>query len=229
MQLDQVADQRETDSQPAMRRRVAAFGLPNALENVGQDVGRDALARIADDDLDVRSDALEPNLDPSPAGRELHRVLQEIPDDLLQAPGVTADPQARFLQYQPQQDVLGLGGVTNCLEPILDDAAQVDRLHAEPQVARRDSRHGEHVVDDPDLRVHVADDDLHRAPPLRLAEPTVVDERGPSVDYVEWVAQLVRERRQSLVPRAIRGLGHTARRLGLAPEPGAFDRNGGLA
>src|SRR4029079_11844391 len=44
--------------------RRAGVGLAEALEDVGQEVGRDADAGVADRHLDVRGDALQPDLDP---------------------------------------------------------------------------------------------------------------------------------------------------------------------
>jgi RimJ/RimL family protein N-acetyltransferase/CheY-like chemotaxis protein len=67
------------------------LGLPEALEDVREELRGDALAGVADEDLDVRVDPLEAHLHPPAARRELDRVRHEIPRDLLQAIRVARD------------------------------------------------------------------------------------------------------------------------------------------
>ena len=62
VQLDQVAHDGEAEAEAAVRRVVVGVGLPEAVEDVGQELRPDALARVADRDLDVRVDALQPDL-----------------------------------------------------------------------------------------------------------------------------------------------------------------------
>ena len=48
VQLDEVADDGEPEPEPAVRRVMVRVGLAEAVEDVGQELGRDALARVAD-------------------------------------------------------------------------------------------------------------------------------------------------------------------------------------
>ncbi len=58
--------------------------MRETLEDVRQEFRRDAFARVADADLDVRVDARQHELHAPALRRELHGVGDEIPDDLLQ-------------------------------------------------------------------------------------------------------------------------------------------------
>ena len=73
---------------PPGRRRV---GLPEALEDVRQQLGRDPPAGVGDAQLDVRPAPREPHVHAATLGRELDRVREQVPRHLLEAVGVTQD------------------------------------------------------------------------------------------------------------------------------------------
>src|SRR5207253_6070154 len=73
VQLDDVADDREAEAQAAGPPRDRGLGLPEALEDVGEEAGRDALARVADREAEVRLGGPEPPLDAPVLARELDR------------------------------------------------------------------------------------------------------------------------------------------------------------
>ena len=83
--LDDVANDGQAESEAAGLSCRARLGLAETLEHVLQEVGMDAHARVAHDNLDMRVHAFEANLHAAMLGRELHRIRHEIPDDLLQA------------------------------------------------------------------------------------------------------------------------------------------------
>ena len=58
VRLDEVPADREPQAEPAVRARERAVGLAEALEQVRQELRRDAFAGVADRDLDVRVHAL---------------------------------------------------------------------------------------------------------------------------------------------------------------------------
>src|SRR5262249_31172868 len=77
VQLDQVPHDREAESDAALALAAAdILRLPEALEHVRQELRRDALAGVADDDPHLRALALEAELDPSAARRELDGVRE---------------------------------------------------------------------------------------------------------------------------------------------------------
>src|SRR5207249_1710750 len=81
--LDEVADDREAEAQAAERPRARSGGLPEALEEVGEKLGRDAPARVANRELEVGVHAaLQPDVDAPALGRELDRVGEEVPHHL---------------------------------------------------------------------------------------------------------------------------------------------------
>src|SRR5262249_38823497 len=196
VQLDEMPDQRQTDPQAALSARTPALALAQAIEDERQGLGADASAGIADDDLDVRPDPLQLDLDPSIFRGELDRVLQQVPDDLLKTPGVAAHQEARHFENWLNPDALRLGRVTDRLQRVLDEAVQIDRLQGEPHLAADDLGDVEQIVEEPDLRLDVAGDDLDRPARLRLAELAALDEGRPAVHGVERIAQLVRDRRE---------------------------------
>ena len=64
---------------------------------------------------------------------------------------------------------------------------------------------------------------MHRATGLRLTDLTALDERRPTVNGVERIPQLVRERGEELVLRAVGRFGGGAGGLRLAIEPRVLD------
>jgi hypothetical protein len=56
MQFDKLLDDSESQSQPAMATGCRRVTLLKTLENIRQELGGDAFARINDADLDVRLD-----------------------------------------------------------------------------------------------------------------------------------------------------------------------------
>src|SRR6266436_2255333 len=84
VELDEMAHEREPEPQPAVGPRTAAIALAETVEDEREKLRRDPLSRIADEQLDMRADLLQLDLDPPALRRELHRVAQEVPCDLLQ-------------------------------------------------------------------------------------------------------------------------------------------------
>ena len=88
VQLDDLAHQRQPQPQPAMppaRRRIC---LAEPIEHIGQEVAADALSGVADDQVRRRSAPAVTCTSHAAAGLgELHRVRQQVPDDLLQPIG----------------------------------------------------------------------------------------------------------------------------------------------
>src|ERR1044071_7335510 len=68
VQLDQVAHYRQPQTEPAVLARRLLVGLPEPLEDVRQELRLDPGPRVADRDLDVRVDALQPDLHPPAFG-----------------------------------------------------------------------------------------------------------------------------------------------------------------
>jgi hypothetical protein len=91
VRLDEALDEREPEAQPAVRARRRHVRLPEALEDVRQEFGRDALALVFH--LDARRAVLPADAHAhAPAlARELDGVVQEVPEDLHQTRAVAVD------------------------------------------------------------------------------------------------------------------------------------------
>ena len=91
MELDEVTDDREAETEAAVPPRGRRLCLPEALEDVGQELGGMPIPVSATEDPTAPSPSLdEAQHDASAAGRELDGIRQQVPDDLLEA-----DPDRR--------------------------------------------------------------------------------------------------------------------------------------
>ena len=91
VQLDQVPDDGKSQAKPRMLARGRAFGLPEGMEHIGQEVGCDAAPDVADGQLCMRVDLLQADLDVSIRLRELDGIGEQVPDYLLQAFRIAGD------------------------------------------------------------------------------------------------------------------------------------------
>src|SRR5438128_3708762 len=87
VKLDDVLHQREAEPEAAVRARARAVALAERLEDVRNELRRDPDARVGDDDLDARLGARETHAHAAARRRELDRVREQVPDDLLQTIG----------------------------------------------------------------------------------------------------------------------------------------------
>src|SRR6185436_16410811 len=92
--LDEVPRQREPDAEPAELARRAGVRLPEALEDVRQVLGGDADAAVLHADHDRPVVAPRAQRDSAARRRELDRVRQQVPQDLLQPIAIGADGYA---------------------------------------------------------------------------------------------------------------------------------------
>src|SRR5205823_11660451 len=99
------------------------------------------------------------NVDAASGGRELDRVVQQVPYHLLQPARVALDQPAVGVDDGPQPDVPGVGGRAHGVNGGLDDRDEADRPHLETELASDRARHVEQVVDDAQERAHAL---LHR-------------------------------------------------------------------
>src|SRR5205085_10786599 len=77
--LREVAHDCEAESEAAVRARRRRVGLAEALEDVRQEAGADALPGVAHANLRVGAGALQANLDAPARGRELDGVGKKVP------------------------------------------------------------------------------------------------------------------------------------------------------
>src|SRR5438093_11817650 len=107
--LDEIADDREPETQAAMRPRGCAVALPEGLEDVRQEVGGDPLALVLDGEDGLLLGARQPQDDTAAPGGELDRVREEVPHDLLETGRIAPDLPPAELEGLLQPDLLRLG------------------------------------------------------------------------------------------------------------------------
>src|SRR5438034_3760182 len=166
----------------------------------------------------VQTCALPIYLDPAALRGELHRVREQVPDDLLE-PGRIADGWRRpSVEHFLEPDLFRLGGRPDGIERAVDHGVEIDRPDVEAHLPRDDTRDVEAVVDQLHLGVGIPENRVQR--PLRpvLVEPPGPQHASPPVHGIEGRAELVREDRQELVLGPARLLRRSPRFLLLAQE-----------
>src|SRR5262245_29047217 len=104
MELDDVPDDREPEPEAAGASHPVV--LPEAVEDVREQLLADAATRVADRQARPRAGSLEPKVDATSAGGELDRVRQEVAHDLLQAAGIAGDRPGRRIEHRLEPDAL---------------------------------------------------------------------------------------------------------------------------
>src|SRR5712691_4875569 len=88
VKLDQVTDDGQPETEPTLGPRADVLELTEAVEDLGQELGRDPPPRVAHDESNARRQGLEPDVDAPAARGELQGVGQEVQDHLLQSAAV---------------------------------------------------------------------------------------------------------------------------------------------
>src|ERR1700749_1282281 len=171
VEFDEVPDYREAEAEPAVLSGRGAVRLPEALEDAGQEVSRDADARIGDREFDVRVvRARESNGDVPARVRELQRVEQKLFDDLPKARGVARDVARVRVERDFETYVSRRGLGLHVVHSAVDGRGQIDAADAQAQTARDRARHVEYVFDQLRLHQRVPLNRVERARGRRLVE-----------------------------------------------------------
>ena len=92
------------------------------------------------------------------SGRELHRVGEQVPDDLLEPRRVARDRAGQRVEDLDDADALGLGGRQDRRQRRVDDLGQAHPLDVQAELAGDDPREVEQVLDELGLDLGVAVD-----------------------------------------------------------------------
>src|SRR5438309_2359571 len=120
MQFDEIAYDREAEPKSAMSTRRRTIGLAKAIEYERQESRVDPLARIAHANLDAFVCSRERDAHVPSARRELDRVREQIPDDLLEPAGVPHHRVQFLAQRCLEDDLLRLGSRAHRIDRGLD-------------------------------------------------------------------------------------------------------------
>ena len=122
VQLDQVAHDREPEPQAAVHTRGGGILLAEAVEDVGEEGRVDPRAGVGHVDGHAAVLPRQRDADAPAFGRELDRVGQQVPDDLLQPPRVAEDRLGVRRQVRVDADAPGIGRRPDGFERGVDDA-----------------------------------------------------------------------------------------------------------
>ena len=93
MGLGQLPHERKAEAKAPVPAGHLSILLSKSIEDVGQEIAGDPLARVRHHDLRHRLDSSKLDFDGAGLRRELDRVRQKIPDDLPQPIRVTCDDE----------------------------------------------------------------------------------------------------------------------------------------
>src|SRR5690606_22495275 len=164
VQLDDVPDEREPETEATDPSRGRAVRLLEAIEHVREKARIDAGAGIGHAEDDVRP--LLPDLDPNATVRpgEFHRVREQVPDHLLQALGIRNERAELAPRIELELDAFGLCRGTNDVHGVARDGDEIGGFALELELARDDPGDIEDVFDDLRLRLGISVNDVD---PLR--------------------------------------------------------------
>ena len=206
MRLGQVTDEREPEAEATVAARGARVGLPEAFKDIRQKIAGDALPVVLHRQLHRSAGARQAHGDHPAFRGELDRVVDEVPEDLLQPIRVSFDARRRGIQRNVESDALRVGRRANRLDRRLHHRHQVDRAELEPQLARNDPRAIEDVFDELHLHFRISLDDLEPPRESAAVDDPGSQHLGPAENRVEGSPKLVRCGRQKLVLCAAREL-----------------------
>lgn len=143
-----------------MRTRRTAVRLAETVEDEREKARRDSFTGIAHRQLTVRVDAFEPHLHFPSARRELDRIREQVPDDLLEPVVIAGDLSGFRVEHSLDANLLRIRGRSNDIDGGFDDVRELDRLDVDAQLPGIDAREVEDVLDEPALCTRVAVDRL---------------------------------------------------------------------
>lgn len=127
VQLGEMANDRQAETEPPEAARRRAVTLAEAIKHVRKKVLVDALAGVGNDQLGLPFGAPDDDVHLAAQGRELDRVRQQVPEDLLQAIRIAMDPAVRYIDRRLQPDLFGGGRRFDGIDSGVDDAFEVHR------------------------------------------------------------------------------------------------------
>src|ERR1051325_9810234 len=130
MEPNEVVHERESEPESTVASRYGAVGLAKAIEDIGKKLRFDALTVVAHGDLGLRCPHSKPHANPSARWRELDRVREEVPEDLLEPLGVACN-HSGVLEVELERDVLAQHGA-NRFHCRFDDRTNLDGLNVQP-------------------------------------------------------------------------------------------------
>src|SRR5690349_4367085 len=185
--VDETPDERETQAEAAALPG-RDFALAEWLEDVRKVLGSDADARVDDTDDGIAVAPVERDVNRRSGLAVLHRVVEEIPEDLRQ-PGRVAHHEEGPGHFR-QNDLAGWRTARgfDAIDDLSHGVHQVDALQANRRLPGSNSRHVEKLVDDPSDLQHLVVDDPSQFRPLIVVPGHHVEGMRGARDRTERVA-----------------------------------------
>ena len=175
-------------------------------------ISRDPDATVRNADERFVSFALNAQADAAALLGVLGRVRQQIAENLHQSLPVAHDVQLAFTVLELQAMPPSVEGRAGRLDGVVDHVCQDDAFSRELDLAGREARDVEQVVDETDEVAQLALHDVEGAVPGRVIQAETSHELEAVRERRERIANLVGERRDEFILPAVRFL---ERRLGL--------------
>ncbi len=152
VQLDDLPGNGEAEPKTPVCAAGGETDLFEAMEDAGQEVGRNAGPRVADGEPRLGLERLETDVNATALGGELDRVAEEVGDDLTQ-PGRVASHQelAPADGHQLEPEALRLGVGLGVLDGLADDRGEIGGADGEGELAGGDAGDIEQIFDEADL------------------------------------------------------------------------------
>jgi len=139
VRLGDVPDDREAHAEAAVLARRRRVRLPEALEEVRRELRRDPLAGVLHADHRLLAVPVEPDLDAPAWRRELHRVREEVPEDLLEPARIALHRPCPRHERRGDLDVARRRRGTDRRDGGLDHRDEIDRANVQPELPLHDS------------------------------------------------------------------------------------------
>ncbi|GAA3855134.1 hypothetical protein GCM10022626_28620 [[Pseudomonas] carboxydohydrogena] len=193
MQLDQRFGDREAEAGAVIALGQLAFDLLEGAAEAGEGFLRNADAGVGDRHHHSVADHAATHHDASAIGRELHRIRQEIDEDLFHRPAV-GDDRNGAVDPAVERQMLAVGPARGDARGFRHGFGEVELLGGELHAPGLDLRHIEDIVDDVEKVIRARQDVLAVlliASGAERAEHAAAHHFGKADDGVERRAQFV--------------------------------------
>src|ERR1700752_2900069 len=120
MQFDELLDHSQPDTHTCLRTIGPGVCLTENLKYVRQERGVDSLPIVRHSQDNLIAIFLESHSDKTTARCELHRVVQQVPDDLLEPDRISPNEHQILGRYHLNVDLFAFCVNPHCLNGILD-------------------------------------------------------------------------------------------------------------
>ena len=160
MGVDDARRNGETKAKAAVLAGRAAVGLAELVEHEGQEVRRDADPAVANFEDDLAVLPTGGDGDVAIPACELDRIVHEVGEQLAQPGGIAEHGKRRILDGDLDADRLGRRTRTQHRDSIRHHGRDRHAVGRELELAARDSRDVEQILDEPGLQQRIPFDHL---------------------------------------------------------------------